>query len=247
MTDLSKKVTEILNHSINKFDRPVNELIKELKIDLEKQYADFNYWDDLEVSNPEKYYQIDEIANQTGHSLEIQKRQDIETAMFIEDELFALIEMKIIYAFKNLEINIKKLIRHYYKELPNSKPKWHEIERFLKRQNIPLNKIQGFKEVDELRLVNNSLKHSDESVDQSIMNIQEFKNGSIQNSESLDKFYERIEEFPALFFTSLMERIEKETGDFNQEKLERIAEKATNRMNKDIAEKLINEIRKKYK
>ena len=247
MNDLSKKITEILNHSINKFDRPVNELIKELKIELEKQYADFNYWDDLEVSNPGKYNQFDEIANQTGHSLDIQKREDIESAMFIEDELFALIEMKIIYAFKHLEINIKKMIRHYYNELPTSKPKWHEIERFFKRQNISLNKIQGFQEVDELRLVNNSLKHSHDNIDQSIMKIEEFKNGSIQSFETLDKFYERIEDFPALFFTSLMEIIEKETSDFNQKKLEQIAEKATNRMNKDNAEKLIIEIRNKYK
>ena len=43
-----------------------------------------------------------------------------------------------------------------------------------------------------------------------------------------------------------MEKIEKETSDFNDKKLERIAVKATNRMNKEVAEKLIDEIRKKY-
>jgi hypothetical protein len=62
----------------------------------------------------------------------------------------------------------------------------------------------------------------------------------------LDNFYERIEHSPSLFFTSLMEKIEKEISDFNNKKLERIAEKATNRMNKEVAEKLITEIRKKY-
>ncbi|MEP5132902.1 hypothetical protein, partial [Nonlabens ulvanivorans] len=187
MTDLSKKVAEILHHSINSFDRPVNELIRDLKIELEDQYANHNYLYDLEVSDPEKYHQIEDIANQSGHLLVNQKSE------FIEDELFALLEMKIIYAFKHLEINIKKMIRHFYQELPNTKPKWHEIERFFKSQNITLNRIQGFKEVDELRLVNNSLKHSDESIDKSIMNIKEFENGSIQSTESLEEFYERIE------------------------------------------------------
>jgi hypothetical protein len=246
MNEFSKKINEILNHSINKFDRPVNELIEELKLELDKQYSDFNYWNELESSNSEKYDELDEIANQTGHSIEIQKREDIETAMFIEDELTALLEMKIIYAFKHLEINIKKLILHYYKELPISKPKWHDIERFFKRQNIPLTKIQGYSEVNDLRLVNNSLKHSHEGVDHNILKIKEFKNGSLQNYESLDSFYERIEDSPALFFTSLMEKTEKETSDFNDKKLVRIADKATNRMNKEVAEKLINEIRKKY-
>ncbi|MEO9503282.1 hypothetical protein [Nonlabens ulvanivorans] len=240
MTDLSKKVAEILHHSINSFDRPVNELIRDLKIELEDQYANHNYLYDLEVSDPEKYHQIEDIANQSGHLLVNQKSE------FIEDELFALLEMKIIYAFKHLEINIKKMIRHFYQELPNTKPKWHEIERFFKSQNITLNRIQGFKEVDELRLVNNSLKHSDESIDKSIMNIKEFENGSIQSTESLEEFYERIEHSPDLFFTSLMEMIENETSNFNPKKIEGIAKKATNRMNKDIAEKLIDEIRKKY-
>ncbi|WP_417556950.1 hypothetical protein [Mesoflavibacter zeaxanthinifaciens] len=247
MTKLSKKIDEILKHSINKFDRPVNELIKELKSEREKQFTNYNYWEDLESSDSECYFKFEEIANQSGHSIDIQKLEYLETALFIEDELFALLEMKIIYAFKQLEINIKKIIRHYYQELPNSKPKWHEIERFFKKQNIILNKIHGFQEVNELRLVNNTLKHSDESIDETIMKIEEFKNSSIQNIESLDKFYERIEEFPALFITSLMEIIEKETSNFNQQKIERIAKKATNRMDKDIAEKLIIEIRKKYK
>ena len=246
MNEFSKKINEILNHSINKFDRPVNELIKELKLERDKQYSDFNYWNELESSNSEKYDELDEIANQTGHSIEIQKREDIETAMFIEDELTALLEMKIIYAFKHLEINIKKLILHYYKELPISKPKWHDIEGFFKRQNIPLNKIQDYSEVNDLRLVNNSLKHSHEGVDHNILKIKEFKNGSLQNYESLDSFYERIEDSPALFFTSLIEKTEKETSDFNDKKLVRIADKATNRMNKEVAEKLIKEIRKKY-
>ena len=244
---MSRKINEILNHSINKFDRPVDELIKELKLEREKEYSDFSHWNELETSNPEKYNYLNEIANQTGHSIEAQMQEDIKTAMFIEDELTALLEMKIIYAFKHLEINIKKLILYYYKELPLSKPKWHDIERFFKRQNIPLTKIQEYSEVNELRLVNNSLKHSHEGIDQNILKIKEFKNGSLQDFESLDKFYERIEHSSALFFTSLMEKIEKEISNFNNKKLEKIAEKATNRMNKEVAEKLITEIRKKYK
>ncbi|GAA4883973.1 hypothetical protein GCM10023311_02850 [Flaviramulus aquimarinus] len=246
MNELSKINVNILNQAINKFDGAVNDLIEELKLEREKQYNDYKYWNELETSNTEKFNYLDELANQTGHSINIQIREDIETAMFIKDELTALFEMKIIYAFKHLEINIKKLILHHYKELPTSKPKWYDIQRFFKKQNIPLNKIQGYTEVNELRLINNSLKHSHESVDPEILKIKEFKNGSFQNFETLESFYERVENYSAIFFTSLMEKTEKEVANFNDKKLKQIAEKATLNMNKEVAEKLIIEIEKKY-
>ena len=137
MNEFSKYNLNLLKQAINNFDRPVNNIIEELQLDLDKQYNNIEYWNELEKSDKEKYNYLDELANQKGHSIDIQMREDIETAMFIEEELTALSEMKIIYAAKHLEINIKKLILKYYKELPTSKPKWHEIERFFKKQNIP--------------------------------------------------------------------------------------------------------------
>lgn len=247
MNEIPKNIEEILNQTINKLDRPVNELILELKNYRDKEYSNFEYWFGLENSNPERYSEIDEIANQTGHSLQIQMREHIESALYVEDELLALLEMKIIYAFKHLEINIKKMIFHFYNELPNPNPKWHEMIDFLKKKNISVKDLNEYKEVNQLRLVNNSLKHSHQSVDKSLSEIEEFRNGSIQNFESLESFYERIVESPSLFFCDLLEKVEKEVNDFNELKLKKIAENATNHMNKETAEKLIEEIKRKYK
>jgi hypothetical protein len=96
MNKIPKNTQEILNQSINKFDRPINELIQELKLDRDKEYADFEYWHGLETSNPDRYNKIDEIVNQSGHSLQIQMRENIKTALNVEDEILALLEMKII-------------------------------------------------------------------------------------------------------------------------------------------------------
>jgi len=247
MNEIPKNTQEILNQSINKFDRPIDELIQDLKLERDKEYADFDYWFGLETTNPNKYNEFNEIANQTGHSLQIQMREHTESASYVEDELLALLEMKIIYAFKHLEINTKKLLFHSYNELPNAKPKWHEMIEYLKKKSISVKDFTGYSEVIELRLVNNSLKHSYQSGDRSIMEIKEFKNGSIQNFESLDNFYNRIKDYPSLFFCDLLEKIEKEVNDFNEKKLQNLAKKVTNKMDKEIAEKLIIEIRKKYK
>lgn len=244
---MSKKIEDIINSSINKFDRPIDDLIKELKQKRDQHYTDFSYWNDLETTDPNRYEGFDEIANQTGHSLQIQMRENIESALYVEDELLALLEMKIIYAFKHLEINLKKLLSYAYYEFPRSKPKWYEMEEFLKKKDINVKDISGYSEVNELRLVNNSLKHSHQSIDRSIMPIQEFQNGSIQNFDSLENFYSRIEDDPSQFFCALIEKVEKEINDFNENKLSKIAKNATYRMNNEIAEKLIIEIKNIYK
>lgn len=160
MIEISKYFHEFINQILNKLDRPVDALILELKHDRDKEYSDHEYWLGLKDSNPERYNEIDEIAEQTGHSLQTQMREHIESALHVEDELRALMEMKIIYAFKHLEINTKKLIFHFYNELPNSNPKWHEMIDFLKKRNIIVKDINGYNEVNQIRLVNNSLKHS---------------------------------------------------------------------------------------
>ena len=58
----------------------------------------------METNNPEKFQELEEQVERTGHSLYSQMHDYIRTAIYIEEELTTLFEMKIIYAFKHLEI-----------------------------------------------------------------------------------------------------------------------------------------------
>jgi molecular chaperone DnaK (HSP70) len=86
----------------NVLDYPVDNLIRELKTKVQDANNEHNKWIKLEETNPEEFRKFEEKANQIGESLHSQMFGYIQDIMYLEDELFALFEMKIIYAFKHL-------------------------------------------------------------------------------------------------------------------------------------------------
>lgn len=101
-----------------------------------------------------KFDEIEEIAQQTSHSLWIRMHEYIISPSYIEDELLVLGEMKIIYAFKYLKINIKKLVSASYSE-KNMKElyKWENLVQYLSNKNINISTLNGFKEVNQLCII----------------------------------------------------------------------------------------------
>ncbi|RMA67710.1 hypothetical protein [Ulvibacter antarcticus] len=228
----------------NKFDRGVNQSIQELNNAFDEIGSDLEYWATMSQNNPKEYNEAEERINEFGSSISEQMHEKINNGTFIEEELSALYEMKIIYSFKHLEINLKRFLIMFYEDNSISKTyKWENIIEYLKGRNIDLSNIAGYKEVNELRNVNNSLKHSINSLDKSLNSIKEFKNNSTKDHSNLSRFYERIEDSSILFLSSLSEEIIKEFYDFNDTKIKILAEHVTTGMNKETSEKLILKIK----
>lgn len=231
----------------NILDRPIDKLIKELKKDLENEYSEHKKWIDMETNNPKKFQGLEEKAEQTGHSLYFQMHDYIRTAIYIEEELTTLFEMKIIYAFKHLEIEIKNLISASFNDSSIGKfSKWDNLIQYLKSKKINISEVKDYKEVNQLRAVNNSLKHSNEQIDNSLKGIDEFKEIESITYEVLERFYNRIKDSSNSFLSSLSNAIYETLYEFDDEKLERISKSIALRMDKQNAEKLIGKIKNKY-
>jgi len=227
----------------NNFDRPVDEIIKDLKVRLEKEYEDHNHWREFEKNDFVKFEEIEEIANQTGHSIHQQMFEYIQTARYLEDELIALYEMKIIYAFKHLEINLKNLISAAYNDKSVSKSyKWWNLNQYLKNKNIDLKKISSYTEINQLRILNNSIKHSNNSNNEDLKSIPEFKSNSRNNFETLGKFYDRVKTCNFDFIQSLSSKILKELYEYDLEKIQSTAKELVLKMDKKQTDLLIDEI-----
>lgn len=232
----------------NIVDYPIDKLIRDLKIDIEKLYSQHAEWLEMSENNPERFNELDEIAQRTGHSLNIQMYEYIEEAAYLRDELFALYEMKIIYAFKHLEINIKKLLSYSYDDKSvNRQFYWNDLKQFLSIKNIDVSKITGYLEVNQLREVNNSLKHSNESSHDSIKNYPEFKGKLRITYEVLEKFYVRIKDFPNVFLDTLARKIYEDLYEFDDAKIKAIAKSYALRMDENNAKKLADNLLKYYK
>jgi len=166
---------------------------------------------------------------------------------FMEQELKAISEMKIIYAYKHFENKLKFLLGAAYGVSKSKMFKWEFVIEFLKEKNIDIKNVNFYTEINELRNLNNSIKHSDDIMNDSrVMSIQEFKEKRIILYKDLLVFYKRIENAPSAFIYSLSDYIYKDLYVFDENRIDQEAEKIALRMTETEALILIEKLKEKY-
>lgn len=239
-----------MNKSSTLFDDAINEVIEKLLLNIKLSKERFEILRKSSENNPHKSFFEDlKIFNSNYSNLNESFNEKLK--VFTEyinskEQLESLLEMKIIYAFKTLENNIKKIVSEYL-PLQNIKElsKWDYLIRYLLDKNIDIKIIENYMEINDLRKVNNAIKHSDNYKD-SLIDIQEFKNSQLLTYENLNVFYERIKNSPDKFLEGLINEIYNELYVFDNKKIKKIAKSFLQRMEKVDAEKLINEIKNSY-
>lgn len=232
----------------NVLDDPIDKLIDNLGHKLKSNREEHDKWRKLEMENPEKYSRLNEIAQRTGHGIEQQLLDYILENVYIEEEITALMEVKIIYAFKHFEINLKKLIRAAYDDKNFDKNyKWESIRQYLILKSIDIRNIENYSEVNQLREINNAIKHSENYFENNDLKdkIPEFKNKET-SIRDLYKCYNRIKKSPNMFLQSLSSKIYEDLYDFTEDKIDKLAESIAIRMDYKDAQKLIEKLKENY-
>ncbi len=166
---------------------------------------------------------------------------------FYYEKLIALSEMNIVYAYKDFEINLKKLIGAAYGVDTKQFYKWETIMKFLKLKGINPSSLEGFQQVSDLKNINNHIKHSvSPKIDKSIKSIPEFSKEENIEYDSLNQFYKRIKNAPLIFLDSISSEVDKDLYEFDSDKLRSIAEEMALRMDEETAMELIKELRRLY-
>ncbi|MFA9190934.1 hypothetical protein AAGV28_06070 [Flavobacterium sp. FZUC8N2.13] len=209
----------------NTFDDSIGELIKKLQNELNEEI--------------ENYIEIQYDSKNAGQVYSL----DIE---YLEDRLLALTEMNIVYVHKDFEINLKKLIKASYNVNTKEFYKWENVINFLKSKNIKYAELTGYKEINELRIVNNSIKHSTSLIDEKVKKITEFKELKYMSHNELIWFFKRVKDFPYKFISELSSEIYKDLYQFDENRLDKIAELYALRMDKKNAERFKELLKLKY-
>jgi len=215
----------VYNLKENSFNDAVNELIETLKSDLNTEITEFLEFQEKE-ENANQNYQLD--------------------TYFLEEKLLALSEMNIVYIYKDFEINVKRLIGAAYGVETKNFYKWEIIKDFFKTRKIKIADLDGYQEINDLREVNNSIKHSTISISKKINGIKEFSKLKHMRHYELSEFFARIKNFPNKFLEALTKVIYKDLYEFSDNRLERNAELYARRMDKETADKFIEYLRTKY-
>ena len=117
--------------------------------------------------------------------------------------------MKIIFLYIEIEHILKEMIKIAY-DVSDECKNFYRIDNlkcFFKINLIDLNKIKNFKSINEIRLVNNRLKHNSGEINQEISEIFEFKNCKEFTQSNLNSFYSRVHLNVKPFFSDLVKTI----------------------------------------
>lgn len=228
----------------NVLDNPVDIVIKSIKVKIKennREYAKLLNKDHVEELRYKKLNKRRSYDNE----LQLGMFNLIEDNRYLEEELTALFEIKIIYAYKHLEINLKQLIGLAYPDEKTGKfYKWDNLIQFFTSKKVEVSKIKEYKRVNQLRIVNNAIKHSGRISDQSINSILEFTGKTEFYYEDLERFYLRVNKLPLRFLNSLKNKIMNDLFDFPNIRIKTIAKSFRQRMTKEQVTRLSKELLK---
>lgn len=241
-----KRVTS-LNHyndsSLDAFETATEEIIQkfydDLKVyairdeELEKEIND-NYAKLQTYESPAQLRLIDEqldCENQTG---------------YINGYLDSLIEMKVVYLFKSLEITIKYFIKTAYPAIDvKSFFKWENIKEFFRGKDIDISTITGYPQCVELKKINNCIKHNS-VINEEIRSIAEFAGQSYLHHEQLQDFYHRVSGSVKNFCYDLKEKIKEDLYTFSDERIDLLATDFHERMDDRALLLFIDKLKAKF-
>lgn len=131
----------------------------------------------------------------------------VEEIILLE-KMKVLAEMKIVFAYKNFEINLKYFLINIFSDF-NSELcyKKEYLKSFLKEKKIDYCKLSSYKEIDQLRRVNNAIKHAKIEQTKNINSIPELKNKNQIDYSDILTFYERVKKSQISFIIDLRGKI----------------------------------------
>jgi hypothetical protein len=249
-----------LRHTANNIDEwfedAVNPRAAELGQEIEKLQDKLNVLNENLTGEMVDEYgsQIDSNYEQGGrpsdHDLEIYDEIGglYYEVQILEEQLLSIESMKLVYLYKNFEILLKDIIAEAFPDV-NKRDlfQWENVKSFLNSNGIMFGNIQGYSIVNELRIINNNIKHSGE-IDELTkkQHIPEFHEKEYFDFSSILSFYTRIKNEPKAFLANLAEELIKYLFVFDDDRIEKIVTEYKRRMDEESGKRLVAELSKIY-
>jgi hypothetical protein len=197
------KLKFILEKASSKFDRAIAELTAEYAEKL-KENNEWKTCTQTIIDGMERDYHLEYEFRAGNHYVEppvtsmdyVGAVSENNSARFfgqtLDEELIAINEMQIIYSFKQIEISLKQFLLLLDSSLDlKIVQRWDCLKTEFKKHGITLGTAQYYSAVNDLREVNNALKHSYEiSENVKKLNITQFSGQDYFTHSSLTEFYD---------------------------------------------------------
>lgn len=231
-----------LKYSVNHIDFTFETAIVEAETYLKRKLTELR--SQLEIAHDNydvEAYAPDGLMNDS-HEVEesLALIFDLESDVDMnEQQLYCFAEMKIVHLFRAYEITLKKLIKVAFSTV-NERDffSWEKLREFCKNKGFNIKSIPSYPEINQLRLVNNCIKHSVGINGDVKKAVPEFYNESAFSYESLCCFYSSVRDHLLLFLRGLALEFESSLYDYSEDKLDHIVDDFRKVMNSSELELL---------
>ena len=151
--------------------------------------------------------------------------------------------MIIVNDYKEFELIIKRLLKASLEFDEKDFRSFENLKPLLKSKGISISEIKNYNDINDLRKLNNYIKHSKISnIPDDLKQILEFKDTKYLTYIELMRFHKRIKDLRYNFIFDLKNRIYSYLYDFDEIRINNIATRMIKRMSKNHIEILIQEL-----
>ena len=113
---------------------------------------------------------------------------------YVSEQIYTLVEMQVIYSFKQLEMVLKNLVTLAFNNIDKKALfNWEKLKKECNSRNVRLSEADHYIQVNQLRVVNNAIKHSSKITKEvNDLSIPEFRGFEYFSYDSLSHFYKRV-------------------------------------------------------
>ncbi|HEV7783112.1 MAG TPA: hypothetical protein VGO58_17675 [Chitinophagaceae bacterium] len=233
--DLENRLEDEADDTIRRFENE-NIISKKNAEELERiRKTDLKRWEELQDRARESDINLDHQIHE--HYYDIFLHGGVQ---------YAFAEVKVIYAFKQLEIGVNQMLKGSYpNEVKKNLNRFEDLHTFCQSKGIAVNKIDGYTEINQLQRLSNTLKHSGAAGDR-LKGIPEFEDKEEILFDDIEAFYSRIKEFPRIFLRNLGTKFFEDLYEFSDQRMESLAESFVLRMDKETAIKFMHRLGQHY-
>ncbi len=140
-----------------------------------------------------------------------------------KDSLLSLAEMRVIFLFKTIENAIKEiLVIAFPKTQKKSLYRWDVMMNLLKNNGVEVGKLDGYDAANQLRIVNNNIKHSSNIAEETRKNSY-WKHETNFTYENINTFYNSINKLVLKFMQGLGEAVVLAVYEISNEEIEEMS------------------------
>jgi hypothetical protein len=167
----------------------------------------------------------------------------VDEIFSIQNRLLSIYEMIIVNDYKEFELIIKRLLKASLEFDEKDFRSFENLKPLLKSKGISISEIKNYNDINDLRKINNYIKHSKISnIPDDLNQILEFREAKYLTYIELMKFHNRIKDLRYNFIFDLKNRIYSYLYDFDEIRINKIATRMIKRMSKNHIEILIQEL-----